>query len=33
MSENATISQMEQEVQEMTALHYLTKENAVFDCS
>ena len=30
MSENATISQMEKEVQEMTALRYLTKENAVF---
>ena len=30
MSENATISQMEKDVQEMTALRYLTKENAVF---
>lgn len=31
MSENRTISQMEEEVQEMTALRYLTKENAVFE--
>lgn len=31
MSKNTTISQMEKEVQEMTALHYLTKENAVFE--
>lgn len=31
MSENTTIRQMEQEVQEMTALRYLTKENAVFE--
>lgn len=31
MSENSTISQMEEEVQEMTALRYLTKDNAVFE--
>lgn len=30
MKDNATILQMEQEVGEMTSLHYLTKENAVF---
>lgn len=31
MSENTTIRQMEQEVQEMTSLRYLTKDNAVFE--
>ncbi len=31
MSENTTIRQMEQEVQEMTALRYLNRENAVFE--
>lgn len=31
MSDNKTISQMEEEVQEMTALRYLTKENASFE--
>lgn len=31
MSENNTILQMEQEVEEMTSLNYLTKENAIFE--
>lgn len=31
MSDNTTIRQMEEEVQEITALRYLTKENAVFE--
>ena len=30
MSQEFNIDQMEQEVEEMTALRYLTKENAVF---
>lgn len=30
MSDNATIKQMEQEVEEMTSLRYITKKNATF---
>lgn len=30
MSENFTIEQMEQETEQMTALHWITEENAVF---